>query len=194
MLSDITNFLVHPGKAFDGKKKISISQAFKYMLILSLVNPILTIIINMPLILYTPLITADEVIFTYFGFFLSVAFSYVVNIIFVSIVGIWFHGWVSLFGSRKGIYETLKATFYGFTPLYLFSWISLIDFTGFFLGYWNILVAIIINFWSLILIAFGIAKLHEIKMSKAVGAIALATIVGLIVIWFLSYTYWFRLF
>jgi len=81
------------------------------------------------------------------------------------VFGAWLHLWVYIFGGRQGIWQTLKAVMYGYTPYLLFGWIPFIGF--------------VFTLWSLVLGIFGIQELQEISSLKAILAVALAVMIPL---------------
>lgn len=110
MLNDIfqkaMGFLKQPAKSFEKEKATDVTEAFKYMLFLTLVIAILSAIVSLNAL-------------TFLGIYVFVIFGSV-------IIGLWLHLWAYIFGAKKGLNQTLKTVFYAGTPNYLLGWIPFI--------------------------------------------------------------------
>ena len=82
---------------------------------------------------------------------------------------VWLHVWVYIFGGRQGIKNTLKVVAYSMTPTLLVGWL--------------VPVGMIVGFvWYLALEVIGVRELQQLSTKRAILAVALPIIVGLIII------------
>ncbi len=158
-------FLKQPEKAFAAEKKTDVSQAFIYLAILSLVGAVLG-----------GIVTAAMALPGAFALLLIPA-GYLMGIIGAVIMGLWLHLWAYVFGAKGGLHETLKAAFYGGTPVYLLGWIPFIGF--------------LFSLWSVYLQWLGLKGLQGMKGDKAAIAVIVAFVIpmaiaGLIALFALS--------
>jgi hypothetical protein len=81
----------------------------------------------------------------------------------------WLHVWVYISGGRQGIKNTLKVVAYSMTPTLLLGWL--------------VPVGMIVGFvWYLVLEVLGVRELQQLSTRRAILAVALPLIVGLIII------------
>ncbi len=83
------------------------------------------------------------------------------------ISAVYMHIWVYIVGGREGITETWKAVIYAATPSLLLGWIPVIGF--------------VVGIWSLVLTIIGIRELQQISTGKAVLAVIIGIIIGILV-------------
>ena len=158
-------FLFEPTKTFDKHKKISSDEAFKYLVIMSVVMAVIySIVISIATAVLLPFLAILGVpaetlaIGSLFGGALIVATFFIVLItsILGSVIGsLWLHLWAYLLGANKGIDQTFKSVFYGQTPNYLLSWIPFVN--------------IIVGIWSLVLVGMGLKRLHGLTTVSSEG-------------------------
>lgn len=148
-------FVKSPAKSFKPVKKEALGEAFKYMALMTLLIFFLTpayfsiTAFVKGAFLWSDLLNPLLVI-------LMLLF-YLYSIIGLTFLSLWLHVWAYVLGAKKGLVQTMKATFYGATPYYLLGWIPPV---------W-----IISLFWTLILQWLGLMKLQEINPGKAMIAI-----------------------
>jgi hypothetical protein len=107
MFQKALEFLQKPASAYSKEKSTDVIEAFKYLLVLSLVVSVLSAAISL-----SPLA------------FVAV---YLMGIVFTVIGGLWLHLWAYIFGAKGGLNQTLKTVLYGGTPSYLLGWIPYIS-------------------------------------------------------------------
>lgn len=82
---------------------------------------------------------------------------------------VWLHIWVYICGGRQEIKNTLKVVAYSMTPTLLLGWL--------------VPVGMIVGFvWYLVLEVLGVRELQQLSTKRAILAVALPIIVGLIII------------
>jgi hypothetical protein len=165
------SFLTSPGTSFDNEKTTALSEAFKYILFLTVILAVLGGIVNGIAALYTPniitgltTVTLETLPMYIVG---SIIGMYLLTIIGFVIWGLWLHLWAYIVGARKGLVQTMKSVFYGGTPNYLLGWIPLISF-----------IAII---WSFVLTGMGIVRYQEMTGGKAALAIIIAILIPILI-------------
>lgn len=166
MFQRAKNFLIDPHSAFDKEKKTKMSESFKYTLVLSLVTSIISAIISLS-----------------FNFILAIQgfFATYLGLIFLNIIWwLWLHLISYSVGARKGIEQTFKIVFYGNTPLYLFSWVSLGTGFNYFLGSLGLILLTALIIWSALNHFTGLKKLHKISTSKAIVIMIVSLILPII--------------
>jgi len=180
-------FLKRPGASFDKEKKSSVTEAFKYMLLVGLIMAILSgIVYGVLTYIYLGTLgvameAAGSIIAPItFGAILVIVSVYVVMVVFNVIFGLWLHLWAYLLDAR-GLNNTMKSVFYGGTPEYFFGWLSSI----YILGWYSLIIIGIINLWRLILTGMGLNRLHRISKGRAAVAVIVAYLIPMIVAVFL---------
>ena len=177
------SFLTTPGESLDNEKTTTFSDAFKYLLVLGIIVSVLGAVVAVfwtsfafsfiPTGAIPPeaagFVSAPSI------FVMSLAAGYVGLVIGALIWGLWLHLWVYIVGARKGIEQTMKSVFYGYTPNYLLGWIPLV----------NLIAAI----WCFILTGMGIVKYQEITGGKAALAIIIALVIPVVIIGALLVTF-----
>jgi hypothetical protein len=169
-------FIRAPVKAFDSVKKKKMGEAFQYMLILGVIVAVLGGIVTYvtdSLIASTLLPAAAAA--TPAVIISSVVFSYVFMVILNILFGLWLHLWVYIFGSKRGLDQTMKVVFYSDTPSYLLGWIPV--------------VGIITIIWSFVLSIFGLMRLHDMKGGRATAAVVISVLIPTIVAFVLVMVY-----
>jgi len=174
-------FLLEPSKTFDGVKKESLGEAFKYFLVPLVIGSLLSAIV---VGVVTGMIAGllGSLWFGGLGPLAGLAgggvgaivyfiYMIIVGIVAIFVGGLWMHIWVYLLGGRKGLSQTIKALMYGATPSLLLSWIPIINFIG--------------VIWSIVLDILGIKKLQEMTTGRAIVAFLVAIIVPAIIVFFL---------
>jgi hypothetical protein len=169
-------FLKAPSKAFESIKKKSMGEAFRYMLVMGVivsvlggivgyaVNSVLMSLLPAAAEAMTPLMVATTIVFGY-------VFVIILNVLF----SLWLHLWVYVFGSRKGLEQTMKAVFYSDTPSYLLGWIPIVGF--------------ITLIWSLVLNIIGLMKLQGMNGIRAVGAVVIAVAIPTVMMGLVFFVY-----
>lgn len=162
------DFLKAPEKSFDSVKGESLGEAFKFMLVVSIILAVLNGIISGLLgnffsagfggmgAMLLPVVIVGAIVGGYIGL-----------IIFLTVWGLWLHLWAYIFGARKGLEQTMKSVYYGYSPSYLLGWIPI--------------VSIIIAIWSLVLQGMGIKNLHGITGGKAALSLIIAIVIPLVI-------------
>ncbi|MBN2043212.1 MAG: YIP1 family protein [Candidatus Aenigmarchaeota archaeon] len=163
-------FLKEPNKAFDSVKKVTIGEAFKYMLVMSVVVAVLNGIITTLLYSMVPAVFAAQMPMQLGPVVLisTIIMSYIGIIVVNLLWSLWLHLWVYILGARKGLEKTMKTVFYAGTPNYLLGWIPFIN--------------IVFGVWSLVLSGLGLMRLQEINGGKAALAIIIAIIIPVVIL------------
>lgn len=167
VLGKIRGFAFNPVKEFAASKEDTLSDAFKYfVLLLAILAAILAIAVTAAVLMlgfpelskFAPLLGA--------GAFVGII---AVGIIAAIYIAVWLHIWVYLLGGRKGLKQTVKAITYGSTPCLILGWVP---------GP-NVIIAPI---WSLLLVISGVMELHELSPGMAILAVILAILAPLIIL------------
>lgn len=160
------NFLIDPYSAFDKEKKTKMNEAFKYTLLLLLVTSIISAIISLS---FNFILAIQGFLATYLG------------ILFLNIIWwLWLHLVSYVVGVRKGIEQTFKIVFYGNTPLYLFSWVSLGISFNYFLGSLGLILLTVLIIWSVLNHFTGLKKLHRISTNRAIVIMIISLLLPII--------------
>ncbi len=157
------DFLKSPEKSFDSVKGKKIGEAFKFVLIVALIFAVLNGVVAGLMLSYTPILAATLPLIV----ISVIVVSYIGIIIFLTIWGLWLHLWAYIFGARRGLEQTIKAVYYGNSPVYLLGWIPVI--------------LIISSIWSLVLQGIGLKKLQGMNTGKAASAMVIAIIIPLVI-------------
>lgn len=119
-------FLRRPKKAFAAQAKTPMDRAFLYYLKLSVVSALLWGLATAVQTTQIPAGLTGVLFLTALG----AVGVYVISVVLAPVLALWTHLWVYLLGGRKGLDQTMKATFYASTPTLLFSWIPYIIFAS----------------------------------------------------------------
>ena len=157
------DFLKSPEKSFDSVKGKKIGEAFKFVLIVAVIFAVLNGVVAGLMLSYTPILAATLPLIV----ISVIVVSYIGIIIFLTIWGLWLHLWAYIFGARRGLEQTIKAVYYGNSPVYLLGWIPVI--------------LIISSIWSLVLQGIGLKKLQGMNTGKAASAMVIAIIIPLVI-------------
>ncbi|MDI6917573.1 MAG: Yip1 family protein [Thermoplasmatales archaeon] len=173
----VKGFMFSPTNTFNNAKSDTLSESFKYFIILLLIYSSLSAAMMSAQIMLIGFISEEIFGFPVYGFptadvlIVKMFEAFIMNIIYgiigVFIGGAWLHLWVYVVGGRKGIAQTIKSCMYSATPSYLIGWIPCIGFIG--------------SIWSLVLNVIGIKQLHEISTWRAVAAFILAVLPVIII-------------
>ncbi|MBA3043747.1 YIP1 family protein [archaeon] len=173
----VKGFMFNPTNTFNNAKPDTLSESFKYFIILLLIYSSLSAAMMSAQIMLIGFVTEGMFGFPVHGLptttvlIFEVLKTFIMSIIFgiigVFIGGAWLHLWVYVVGGRKGIAQTIKSCMYSATPSYLIGWIPCIGFIG--------------SIWGLVLNVIGISQLQEISTGRAIAAFILA-VVPLIII------------
>ncbi|NIQ17684.1 MAG: hypothetical protein GTN43_02640 [Candidatus Aenigmarchaeota archaeon] len=163
------DFLKAPEKSFNSVKGEKLGEAFKFMLVVAIVFAVLNGIVAGLMASFFPMGLGMMGGATLLPVMIvgSIVGGYIGLIIFLTIWGLWLHLWAYIFGARKGLEQTLKTVYYGFSPHYLLGWIPV--------------VSILITLWSLVLQGMGIKNLHGITGGRAALALIVAILIPLII-------------
>ena len=160
------DFLKSPEKSFDSVKGKKIGEAFKFVLIVALIFAVLNGVVAGLMLSYTPILAATLPLIV----ISVIVVSYIGIIIFLTIWGLWLHLWAYIFGARRGLEQTIKAVYYGNSPVYLLGWLV-----------WIPVILIIPSIWSLVLQGIGLKKLQGMNTGKAASAMVIAIIIPLVI-------------
>jgi hypothetical protein len=149
----VLGFLTAPAKAFRAERKTSVQEAFKYVLVLSLVLAVLSG--AYAAFIGGPVAGAVGGIAAYLG-----------SVIGLVISGLWVHLWVYFLGGKKGLHETMKTIFFAETPGFLLGWIPYVN-----------IVAIV---WMIVLDVIGLKVLQNMPTGRAAAAIIIAIAIPLL--------------
>ncbi|MCW3135213.1 MAG: YIP1 family protein [Methanophagales archaeon] len=179
ILERIRGFSFNPSKEFAAAKEDTITDAFKYyVLLLAILALILAIVVAVAVTAMVSKLGLSELTLIPglpglgkiapllgAGAFVGII---AVGIIAALYIAVWLHIWVYLFGGRRGLKQTTKAITYGATPCLILGWVP---------GP-NIIIAPI---WSLLLVITGVMELHELSPGMAILAVILAILVPVII-------------
>jgi hypothetical protein len=165
------DFMKAPEKSFDSVKGKKLGEAFRFMLVVSIIFAVLNGIVGglttgylsagLGGAMVLPLLVVGAMVVSYVGI-----------VVFLTLWGLWLHLWVYIFGARKGLEQTMKSVYYGYSPSYLLGWIPFIS--------------IITTIWSLIVQWMGVKKLHGITGERAALSMIIAILIPLVIaIWVL---------
>ena len=174
-IAKVKGFLLAPAQTFKKEAKSSFSDAFVYFLKIAVVFAVLFGVVAGFAVSFFPSSSAFNPVI----FLTSAVTIYIFSIVGALLSGLWIHLWAYIFGARKGIEQTFKAVFYGFTPLALFSWIPFIG--------------IIFGIWSVILEIIGLKTLHGMSTGRAVAALVvpLVIVIGILLAAFAFLAFYF---
>lgn len=171
LLGRIRGFSFNPSKEFAASKGDTLSDAFKYyLLLLAILAAILAIMVTIVVTAGVSMLGLPE--FSKLapllgaGAFVGIIIAGIIAALYIAV---WLHIWVYLFGGRKGLKQSAKAITYGATPCLLLGWVP---------GP-NILIGPI---WSLLVVINGVMELHELSSGMAILAVILAILVPVIII------------
>ena len=178
----IKGFLFNPSATFDASKNDTVSDALKFLILVLPIFPAVLILV----IATSP---GEEITIKYLpSSFLVVFISIIGGIFSAYSSGLWTHVWVYLLGGRAGVEQTLKATIYSKTPIWLLGGV------GFVAGAWaasknfdsfGMVIAetwfLFILIWAYITEIIGIRQLHGLSTRMAILAttIPIAIIVSI---------------
>ncbi len=154
LVDKIKAYLLSPSKAFENEKTTEMSDAIKYLLVLSVVIAVLSAVVTYatagallgPTILVTTLVS-----------------MYIMLVIGSFIGAIILHIFAYIFGARNGFTQTYKITVYSTTPTLLLGWIPILNF--------------ITGLWGLVLGYIGLKKLHDMTSGRAALTILIPIII-----------------
>jgi len=163
----VKGFFLSPIQTFQDVKDEAMRGALRYFIAWLIIYSILfAIIISLmgPVINPGPIQPIFDITVGIFGaiaLFFIVLISGIIGLVIGAAI---MHLFVILVGGKQGYAQTLKATVYAATPMYLIGWIPLLGFAG--------------GIWSFILVILGLRELHGISTGRAFLA---AILPGLII-------------
>ncbi len=155
VLEKAKSFITEPSKAFKKEGKTSFGEAFKYLLVLGIINAVLGGLIAGAIL--GPL-----------GIVGAIVGIYILMVVGSLVGGLLLHVFACIVGAKKGIEQTFKALFFGQTPVLLLGWIPVIG--------W------VMSIWGIVLSIIGLKELHKISLFKAILAYVLLIVVVMVVI------------
>ncbi len=183
---DLKGFLLKPSEAFKKARSTPLSSAYQFYVVLLIIFSILLGIVVLAIgwLTFTQMVSQFETI-PVFGKFIgqmlqqfsgfvvvweifSVYFLFIFWLISVFIGGLLIHVFVLLFAGDKDPVQTIKANMYAAAPFLILGWIPYISIIGL--------------IWSLILLILGLSEIHEITLGKAILAVIIPIILGLILV------------
>jgi len=180
ILERIRGFSFNPSKEFAASKDDTLTDAFKYyVLLLAILALIIAIAVSIVATAMASMLALSELTLMPglpelgkiapllgAGAFVGIIAAGIIAALYIAV---WLHIWVYLFGGRKGLKQTTKAITYGATPCLILGWVP---------GP-NVIIAPI---WSLLLVITGLMELHELSPGRAILAVILAILLPLIII------------
>lgn len=177
-VNPVKGFLMNPVEMLQKSRDEPVESTLKYYTLIVLFNAILTALVALILGGHGTL-NAMHQLMAQFGWALpligavgaifAVIVIAVLAVVFLFIFGVWLHIWVYLAGGRKSYMHTVKALAYGSTPAMVIGWIPVV---GPFIG----------GIWTLVLEVLSVREMHQISTGKAVGAVALAVLIPIIIL------------
>jgi len=169
-LEKVQGFLTEPSKAFDVAKGENLNETIKYYVIIAAVYSVLLTVswAFMGSLIGSMMGTYGRMLMGGGAGLVGAISTFVSLIIGAFIGGAILHIFVYIVGGRKGIERTIKAVMYASTPGLLLGWIP---FIGFFAWIWSLIVEIL-----------GIRQLHELTTGRAVLAVLIPIIIGVVLI------------
>jgi hypothetical protein len=169
LIAKVKGILLSPVETFRQSKNDELSAVFTYFGVLLFINALLSSLVAVIVVQMYPGLASlmggiPIPVFVFIAMFVG-------GFILTLIAALWFHLWVSIFGGRKGIMQTVYAIVYAGTPRLLLGWIPVLS--------------ILFTFWSLVLIILGVRELQEMSTGKAVAAVLIAVIIPFIVMFLL---------
>ncbi|MDD1652909.1 MAG: YIP1 family protein [Methanomicrobiales archaeon] len=188
-MNKVKGFLMAPTETFRASKGDSLGGAFRYYTILLVIWAILSAIVWITMGVWAfqdalGRLTATgflgslmaKALSDFLGFVVSFQFFTVYALFLISLVGVFFvgflwHVFALLFGAKKELRQTLKATMYASTPFFLLGWIPI--------------VAVIGWIWYIVLLMLGLSEMQEMSIGEAALAVIVPIILVLlgVVIW-----------
>jgi hypothetical protein len=183
-INKVKGFLMAPTETFRASRGDSLSGAFRYYAVLLVIWTILAGIVWVTMSVWA---FQDALVrianMGFFGAMMSKALAdflgfvvsfnifalyafFLVSLVGVFFVGFFWHVFALLFGAKKELRQTLKATMYASTPFFLLGWIPYIAVIG-----W---------LWYLILLVLGISEMQEMTVGEAAMAVVVPIILALI--------------
>nr|QNO42253.1 hypothetical protein LDHBDEKG_00004 [Methanosarcinales archaeon ANME-2c ERB4]QNO43053.1 hypothetical protein HGKCJMEE_00031 [Methanosarcinales archaeon ANME-2c ERB4]QNO43182.1 hypothetical protein CEGDBGHB_00004 [Methanosarcinales archaeon ANME-2c ERB4]QNO45349.1 hypothetical protein IOFJOFCH_00009 [Methanosarcinales archaeon ANME-2c ERB4]QNO45679.1 hypothetical protein BOCBCOEP_00008 [Methanosarcinales archaeon ANME-2c ERB4] len=177
-------FLFSPSATFDASKNDTVSDALKFLILILPIFPTVLIFV----IATSP---GEGITIKNISSSFLVVFIFVIGGIFSAYSsGLWTHVWVYLLGGRAGAEQTLKATIYSKTPIWLLGGV------GFVAGAWaasknfdsfGMVIAatwfLFMSIWAYITEIIGIRQLHGLSTGIAILAatipITILVIIGM---------------
>ena len=199
-LATARGLLFSPRKTFSGLRTEEIESAFTYFLGILAIFVILMVLSRIVLLwaLFIFLSFGVLNLLALIEAIVETIVTVIAGVIGTVITGVWIHLWVYLLGGRRGITETLRATFYAFTPVGLFGWIpplfagtallgsiSLPGWGGF-PGLFGIgiiavvVVEILLLAWGFLIAVFGVTGFQGMPEGKAANAVLIAFLIPLV--------------
>jgi len=164
---EAVDFLRAPSKSFDSVKGVKLGETFRFVLVTTIVFAVLNGVVGGLVGSYT-MPTGFGGVFLPAVIVMIIVASYIGIIIYLTLFGLWLHLWAYIFGARKGLEQTMKSVYYGYSPSYLLGWIPI--------------VSIVFGLWSLTLQGMGIKRLHGMATGRAAAAVIIAFLIPLIVV------------
>ncbi len=149
------------------KERGSWRVPLRFLLLLQAVSSVLTtaaLFTLFPLLVPTfpvPLLTLENVLSALAG-------NYLIFLILTLAWAAWLHLWVALLGGRAGLLPTVRSVVYGSSPRFWFFWVPGASF--FFV------------LWAAVNTAIGLHQLQRFSVGRAIGAVALAVLVALLIV------------
>jgi len=177
-VNPVKGFLTNPVETLKKSRDEPVEFTLKYYTLIVLFNAVLTALIALILGGHGTLNAMHQLMAQFgwalpligaIGAVLTVIVITILAMVFLFIFGGWLHIWVYLAGGRKSYMQTVKALAYGSTPAMVIGWIP---FVGPFIG----------GIWTLVLDVLSVREMHQISTEKAVGAVALAVLIPIIIL------------
>jgi hypothetical protein len=177
-VNPVKGFLMNPVETLKKSRDEPVEFTLKYYTLIVLFNAVLTALIALILGGHGTLNAMHQLMAQFgwalpligaIGAVLTVIVITILAMVFLFIFGGWLHIWVYLAGGRKDYMHTVKALAYGSTPAMVIGWIP---FVGPFIG----------GIWTLVLDVLSVREMHQISTEKAVGAVALAVLIPIIIL------------
>jgi len=165
-------FLLAPTKTFQESRAESLSDAFRYYVVLLIIFSVLYAIVSasVGMAMFTDSLnqltatgmlgtSLAELLENFSGFIVALEIFFVYLFFLLMLIGVFLKGFilhvfVLLFGGEKGLGQSIKTAMYALTPWLILGWIPYISIIG--------------GIWTVILFILGIKEMQEVTLGKAV--------------------------
>ena len=164
----VKGFFLKPSATFRATRTESLSIAFQYYVILSIIYSVLVFIVFAVTFTAFPGVISG-LLPPGFGIELSLYLAFllfVIHLYGVFLSGLAYHVFVILFGGKEGVVQTIKTVMYASTPDLLLGWIPIVSAAG--------------AVWTLILIIIGIRENQEMPLGRSFWVAVIPVVLYLI--------------
>lgn len=162
--------IARPSSFYDEVNGEGLGPAFGYLALVQLIFFVLivpTIILIVTLVKILPFFPYEFAVGPMPQFVLNLLLgslgAYILGLLFSFIIAAIVHVWSLLFGAVGDYADSYKALVYGSTPFMIFGWIPGLN--------------VLVELWAIVLVAFGLARLHHLSAVRVVLMVLIPIIV-----------------